>query len=195
MGHYVERTGNLRGQGSGAAGRGASVCGRWRGQVELGVIGHHAVEADGHALDDGQQDGARYRAVAHRLVASSYRERAAGEESGDDGVPGVLLLPYSLDGAVVCVEESSPDAEVAAEYWRACLDGCDGADAALAVGRVAELLRALSARWQRPRALHTYTFHTVPYCSTDSLGPGLARVCGRTARVCIHPWQRHLRSH
>jgi hypothetical protein len=94
----------LRGQGSGAAGRGAGVCGRWRGQVELGVVGHHAVEADGHALDDSQQDGARYRAVAHRLVASSYRERATSEEPGNDGVPRVLLLPYSLDGAVVCVE-------------------------------------------------------------------------------------------
>ena len=65
--------------------------------------------------------------------------RAAGEEARDDGVPRVLLLPYALDRAVVCVEQPSPDAEVAAEYWRARLDGCDGADAALAVGRVAEL--------------------------------------------------------
>ena len=129
----------LRGQGSGAAGRGAGVCGRWRGQVELGVVGHHAVEADGNALDDGEQDGTRYRAVAHRLVASADGERAAGEETRDDGVPRVLLLPYALDRAVVCVEQPSPDAEVAAEYWRARLDGCDGADAALAVGRVAEL--------------------------------------------------------
>ena len=134
-----ERTGNLRGQGSGAAGRGAGVCGRWRGQVELGVVGHHAVEADGHALDDGEQDGARDGAVAHGFVTASYGERSTGEEAGDDGVPRVLLLPYALDGAVVCVEQPSPDAEVAAEHGRARLDGCDGADAALPVGRVAEL--------------------------------------------------------
>lgn len=124
--------------------------GRWR-CLELCVIGHHPIKTDADAFDNGEQDSTRYRAVSHRLVASSHGERAAGEESCDDGIPRVLLLPYSFDSAVVCVEKTSPDSEVTAEYGCAGFYRSKGTDASFAVRRVAE------------------AFDTVPYCTTDSL--------------------------
>ena len=86
-----------------------------RGRFELRVLGHHPAEADADTFDNGEKNGAGYCAVAHRFVASAYGERSAGEEACDDGVPGVLLLPYPFDGAVICVEKTSPDSEVATE--------------------------------------------------------------------------------
>jgi hypothetical protein len=52
-------------------------------------------------------------------------------------------LADALDGAVKGGEEAAPDAEVAAEDGGAHLDGRDGADAALAEGRVSEALDAV----------------------------------------------------
>jgi hypothetical protein len=112
----------------------ADIARWWRRSIQPRVVRHHPVEANRHTLDNRQQYRTRYRAVAHRLVSSPHGERTAGEEACDDGVPWVLLLPYSLDRAVVCVEETAPDAEVAAENGGAGFDCCEGADASLAVG-------------------------------------------------------------
>jgi len=38
----------------------------------------------------------------------------------------IFLFPDPLDGAVECAEHATPDTEVAAQYRRAHLDGCDG---------------------------------------------------------------------
>lgn len=147
----------LRGHSHAAAGSSGCVL-RWhRRCLELCVVGHHPVETDANAFDDGEQNGARYRAVAHRLVASSYSERATREESCDDGIPRVLLLPYALHGAVVCVEKTTPDTEVAAEYGCASLYRCDGTDAPFAVGRVAELEQSQNLRTHRTRSLGWHT--------------------------------------
>jgi hypothetical protein len=104
----------------------AALARRRRGHLELGVLGHHPLETDSDALDDGQQDCAADGAVADGFGPSAHGERAAGEEAGDDRVPGVLLLADALDGAVECAEHAAPDAKVAAEYGRAGLDCCDG---------------------------------------------------------------------
>lgn len=108
--------------------------------LELGRTSHHLAEADTDTLDDGQQDGTADGTVTSSLVATTDGQRAAGEETGNDGVPGVLLLADALDGAVKRREETTPDTEVAAENGRSHLDRCDGADASLAVGGVAESL-------------------------------------------------------
>jgi hypothetical protein len=104
----------------------AALAGRRRGHLQLGVLGHHPLEPDSDALDDGQQDCAADGAVADGFGASAHGERATSEEAGDDCVPGVLLFADALDGAVECAEHAAPDAEVAAEYGRAGLDCCDG---------------------------------------------------------------------
>lgn len=70
----------------------------------LHVLGHHAVERDTDTFDDGEQYRARDGAVAHGFVTASYGEGSTGEETSDDGVPRVFLLPYALDCTVVCVE-------------------------------------------------------------------------------------------
>ena len=66
--------------------------GRWRRHVESGVLGHHALETDTDALDDGEQDGATDGTVAHGLVTTTDGKSTTGEETGNDGVPGVFLL-------------------------------------------------------------------------------------------------------
>lgn len=60
-----------------------------------------------------------------------------------DGVVRILLLSNALDGAVKGREETAPDAKVAAQDGSSHLDGGDGTDAALAVGRVSEALDAV----------------------------------------------------
>ena len=117
---------------------GALHAGRGLRHLELGAARQHLGEGDADALDDGEEDGAANGVVARGLEAASKRERAAGEEAGNDGVVGVLLLADALYGAVECREQAAPDAKVAAQHGRAHLDGRDGADAPLAVGRVAE---------------------------------------------------------
>ena len=98
---------------------------RW-GHLQLGVLGHHPLETDSDTLDDGEQDCAADGAVADGFGTSTNGERTTSEETGDDGVPGILLFANALDGAVECAEHAAPDAEVAAEYGRAGLDCCDG---------------------------------------------------------------------
>lgn len=60
-----------------------------------------------------------------------------------DGVVRIFLLSDALDGAVKCREETTPDTEVAAEDRRSHLDGGNGTDSTLAVGRVSEALDAV----------------------------------------------------
>jgi hypothetical protein len=60
-----------------------------------------------------------------------------------DGVVRIFLLSDALDGAVKCREETTPDTEVAAQDGRSHLDGGDGTDSTLAVGRVSEALDAV----------------------------------------------------
>jgi hypothetical protein len=55
----------------------------WWGNVESGVFCHHALETDTDALDG---------AVAHGLVTTTDGKSTTGEETGNDGVPGVFLL-------------------------------------------------------------------------------------------------------
>lgn len=64
---------------------------RRRGQLELRVLGHHALEADADALDDGDEDCTPDRTVAHLAQAAADGEGAAGKEAGDDRVPGVFF--------------------------------------------------------------------------------------------------------
>lgn len=58
----------------------------------------------------------------------------------------IFLLPDPLDGAVECAEHATPDTKVAAQYWRAHLDGCDGSQPPLAVRAVPEALHAVPDR-------------------------------------------------
>lgn len=60
-----------------------------------------------------------------------------------DGVVGILLLSDALDGAVKGREETTPDTEVSAQDGRSHLDGGNGTDSTLAVGRVSEALDAV----------------------------------------------------
>jgi hypothetical protein len=55
-------------------------------------------------------------------------------ETGDDGVPGVLLLAVPLDGAVERRKETTPDTEVAAEDGGTRLDGRERTGETLALG-------------------------------------------------------------
>ena len=104
----------------------ATLTGRRWGHLQLGVLGHHPLETDSDTLDDGEQDCAADGAVADGFGTSTNGERTTSEETGDDGVPGILLFANALDGAVECAEHAAPDTEVATEYGRACLDCCDG---------------------------------------------------------------------
>ena len=70
----------------------AAFTGRRWGHLELCVLGHHPLETDADALDDGEQDGAADGTVADGLGSSTDGERTTGEETGNDGVPGVFLL-------------------------------------------------------------------------------------------------------
>jgi hypothetical protein len=64
----------------------------WWGNVESGVFCHHALETDTDALDDGEEEGATDGTVAHGLVTTTDGKSTTGEETGNDGVPGVFLL-------------------------------------------------------------------------------------------------------
>ena len=73
------------------------------------------------------------------------------EEMGKHGRRGrkrtsiirILLLPHALDGAIKRAEQTAPNAEVTTEDGRARFDGREGADAAFAVGGVAEAFYAV----------------------------------------------------
>ena len=54
---------------------------RRRTYVQVRPLGHHALDADAHALDDGEQAAADDGAVARRLQAAAHGQRAAGEEA------------------------------------------------------------------------------------------------------------------
>jgi len=74
---------------------------RRRRHIKPCVLRHHALEPDAHALDDGEQDGAADGAVTDRLCAAADGQGAAGEEAGDDSVPGVFLLTVERRGLLL----------------------------------------------------------------------------------------------
>ena len=150
------------------------------GHFELRRSRQHLGETDTDTLNDGKQNGTANGTVARGLVATSDGESTTSEETGNDGVVGVLLLADALYGAVKGREEATPDAEVASEDRSSHLDGGDGADASLAVGGVAE------------------PFDAVPDGATNGLkrrgqrlvlhrddGPALPKY------YIVHLWERH----
>lgn len=65
----------------------------------------------------------------------SFLEGLPEREAARDGEPWgckiedhvrIFLFPDTLDSAVECAEHAAPHAEVASQYGRAHLDGCDG---------------------------------------------------------------------
>lgn len=109
----------------------------------LRATSHHLAKGDTDTLNDGQQHSAANGAIARRLVATAHGQRAARQETGRNGIPGILLLADALDRAVECAEETTPDTKVAAEYGRAHLDGRQRADSSFAIRTVAETLDAV----------------------------------------------------
>lgn len=140
--------------------------------LQLGAPRQHPLKGDANPLNNGQQDGAANGTVPCGFVTPSNSQRATGEEAGDDGIVGVLLLSDALDGAVEGGEETTPDAKVAAQDGGSHFDRSDGANATLAVGGVSEALDA------------------VPYSATDCLQRE------RIRQVVSHPhsyvWEREI---
>lgn len=154
---------------------------RWRRSLQLGILGHHTLEADTHALDDSEQDRATDRAVAHSLETAADGERAAREAACDDGVPWVFLFAVAFDGAVEGGEEAAPDAEVAAEDRGAGFYCCEGWGEVLVrdFGRMGCVWRGAEGAEEVVRLRTAYSsfavgtvaesFHAVPYCAAVSL--------------------------
>jgi len=131
--------------------------GRWRRHVESGVLGHHALETDTHALDDGEQDGATDGTVAHGLVATTDSKSTTSEETGNDGVPRVFLLavgqlvcrrlsravgesvPNALHRTVKGAEHATPDTEVTTQDGGTRLDGGQSAYPSLSIAVASSL--------------------------------------------------------
>lgn len=65
----------------------------WWWCFEPGVLSQHPTECDANAFDDGQEDGTTDSIVAHGFGPTSNRQRASSEETSDDGIPRVFLLP------------------------------------------------------------------------------------------------------
>lgn len=68
--------------------------------LKLRRSGQHLGETDTDTLDYGEQNGAANGTVARSLVTTSDGESTTSEETGNDGVVGVLLLADALYGAV-----------------------------------------------------------------------------------------------
>jgi len=177
---------------------------RWR-HLQLGVLGHHPLEPDSDTLDDGQQDGAADGAVADGFGSSAHGERTTGEETGNNGVPWVLLFANALDGAVECAEHATPDAEVATEYGRACLDCRDGWRGRECQYVIREITKSrVDVRWWHTsysalavRAVPV-SFNTVPYCSTNCLSQSVRSspflsICA-SSRDNVLPCRMHRRN-
>jgi hypothetical protein len=72
--------------------------------------------------------------------APSDGQGATGEETRNDGVPGVFSLTHGLDGTVKRGEQPTPDTKVTPDNGRTGLDGGEGTVASFTVGRVTETL-------------------------------------------------------
>ena len=130
---------------------------RWRRHVESGVLGHHALETDAHALDDGEQNGATNGTVAHGLVATTDGKSTTSEETGNDGVPGVFLLavgelagrrlrraagetvPNALHRTVKGAKHATPDTKVTTQDGGTRLDGGQSAYPSLSIAVASSL--------------------------------------------------------
>lgn len=113
---------------------------------ELCATRQHLLEANADALNHREEHGAADGAVPRRAKTTPYCQRPTSQKPRCNGVEGIFLPPYALDCAVKCAEETTPDAEIAAQYRGAHLDCRDGADAPLAVGAIAEALDAVPNR-------------------------------------------------
>jgi hypothetical protein len=114
--------------------------GRGGRELELCVVGHHTLETDTNTLNDTQEDGTHNGRVTGGLDTTTDSQGTTSEETSDNAVPRVLGLADTLDGAIECREQATPNAKVTTEHRSASLDGSQGAYPALTVGAVTEAL-------------------------------------------------------
>lgn len=114
--------------------------GRGRRELELGVIGHHALETDTNTLNDTQEDGTHNGGVTGGLDTTTNSQRTTSEETSDNAVPRILSLANTLNSAVECREQATPNTKVSTEHRSASLDGSQSAYPALTVGAITEAL-------------------------------------------------------
>lgn len=162
--------------------------GWWRRRhVESCVLGHHSgrkrvlafemhrraevmdipLESDTDALNDGQKDGAADGTVSNSLCTTTNGESTSGKETGNDGVPRILLLADALDSAVECREHAAPDTEVTTENRSACLDCGKSCKARSVFAACCRLVYRTSYPSLAVRTV-SETFDTVPYYHTLS---------------------------
>ena len=82
--------------------------------LQLGRASQHLGESNTDALNNREQNSATNSTVSRSLVATTDGQGATREETGDNGIVRILLLADSLDGAVECRKEATPDAKIAA---------------------------------------------------------------------------------
>ena len=70
--------------------------------VKICVISHHPLEANSNTLNDCEEDATHNGTVSRSAHTASYRQRTTGQETSDNSIVWILLLPYALDRAVVC---------------------------------------------------------------------------------------------
>ena len=95
---------------------------RWRRHLQPRILRHHPLEPNTDSLYHGQQYRTPNSAIPYRPRPASHSQRASGEETSNNSVPRILFLSYAFGCAVEGAEETSPNAEVAAE------DGCASFD-------------------------------------------------------------------
>lgn len=109
----------------------------------LGCLDHVSIEGYAYALHHSQNHASDDKVRANMTPASSHSESASGHCARKNGIPRVLGLSQTLDGAIVCGKHTTPCSEVSAK--RRCSQPHRGADAlpSLAVGRVPEPFNAV----------------------------------------------------
>lgn len=63
----------------------------WRTYLELCVIRHHTLETNTNTLDNTQEDGTHNSRVTGSLDTTTDSKGTTSEETGSNGVPGILL--------------------------------------------------------------------------------------------------------
>lgn len=118
---HTEKDTTTDGRGEGRLGA------SWRdGQLKRRSVSHNDGERAARNNKFDNPAAARHRRRRRRpsspSLLTSQSEGAASAETGHDGVPWVLLLPVSLDGAVKRREQTTPDTKVTAEDGGTRLD-------------------------------------------------------------------------
>ena len=129
-----------------------SIQNKQKTYIQPRIPRHSPLHPNPHPLNHRQQNPTPNRRVPRLLPPTPNRQTAPREKPRDDRIVRVFLLSYPLDSAIKGREETAPDTEITAEDGRAGFDGGEGADAAFAVGGVAE------------------AFDGVPEGAADSLG-------------------------